>query len=52
MAQYIVEMTGLAHEVYLVEADSPEEARANWAEGYLQIQESSSMEVISVREDN
>jgi hypothetical protein len=52
MTGYLVTLTGESREVYYVEADSPEEARERWNEGDLVVQESSSMEVDSVREDD
>lgn len=52
MADYLVTMTGESREVYAVTADSEEEARANWQEGHLVVQESSSMEVDDVRLDD
>jgi 16S rRNA C967 or C1407 C5-methylase (RsmB/RsmF family) len=51
MPEYIVEMRGECREVYVVEADSEIEARENWMNGSLQVQEASSMEVYDVRED-
>lgn len=39
MSVYKVECQGRVREVYLVEADSPEEARKNWDEGELLISE-------------
>jgi hypothetical protein len=52
MAEYIVEMRGECREVYIVEADSEAEARENWMNGSLQVQEGSSMEIYDVREDS
>lgn len=52
MAYYLVELRGESREVYSVEADSVEEAREKWEDGTLEIQESSSVEVYSVREDD
>lgn len=48
MAQYLVELTGEAREVFMVEADSPEEAEANWADGHSVVLEASGMSVASV----
>jgi hypothetical protein len=50
--QYLVEMVGEAREVYIVEAESEDEARANWMNGFHQITEASGMEVVSVRLDD
>ena len=52
MTAYLVEMHGDCCEVYLVEADSPEEARENWFNGGLIVQESEGMDFYSVREDD
>lgn len=49
---YLVEMHGESREVYEIEASSAEEAREKWFEGSLVVQESSSMEFYSVREDD
>jgi len=49
MATYSVEMVGECREVYDVEADSEEEAMANWASGYHVITEASGMEPVSAR---
>lgn len=46
---YRIECTGEVREVYLVEAESEEEARAEWAEGELIVQESIGVEPVSVR---
>lgn len=48
MSQYLVELSGEVREVYVVEADSSEEAEANWMNGFLQVQESSGMGVVKV----
>ncbi len=50
--QYLVELRGDSREVYVVEADTEEEARAHWWAGWLSIQESSGMVVTSVRLDD
>jgi hypothetical protein len=47
MATYRVECVGEVREVYMVEADSEEEAVANWSNGALYLSEASSMEGIS-----
>lgn len=52
MPTYRVEMTGVAREVMIVEADSEEEAMANWADGTSEIIECSSMEPVSARLDD
>jgi hypothetical protein len=51
MKTYLVEMHGESREVYYVQAETEEDARENWMEGDLMVQESSSMEIYSVRED-
>ena len=51
MTQYRVELTGEASEVYIVEADSEQEARDNWMHGWQQVSECSGMEVVSVQMD-
>ena len=51
MSQYLVELTGECREVYVVEADSEQEARDNWTSGWHQITEAQGMEVVSVRLD-
>jgi hypothetical protein len=52
MPGYAVELIGVAREVYYVEADSEDQARERWHEGILEISETSSMEVVSVREED
>lgn len=52
MAQYLVELTGDCREVYVVEADSEQEARENWVNGWHQVTEAQGMEVVSVRLDD
>lgn len=52
MPHYLVELTGDVREVYAVEADSAEDARANWIDGDLVNSEAQGMSVYSVREDN
>ncbi len=49
MSQYLVELTGECREVYVVVADSEQEARDNWTSGWHQITEAQGMEVVSVR---
>jgi len=44
--QYRVECEGQVREVYVIDADSPEDAMARWAEGHLQVQESHSVEPV------
>lgn len=48
MPVYRVEMQGECREVYLVEADSEEDAGSNWAQGCLVVQESIGMDLYSV----
>ena len=52
MPDYLVELTGECREVYAVEAESAEEARANWMDGHLVNSEAMGMSVHSVREDD
>lgn len=47
MAQYRVEVTGEVRELYVVEADSPEEAMANWHLGTHVLSEAQTMEPVS-----
>lgn len=49
MAWFKVEMRGDCREVYDVEADSPEEAMSNWAEGHHVITEAEGMEPVSAQ---
>lgn len=49
MATYRVECAGTVREVYLVEADSPEEAQQNWSDGELILSEVTDAEPSSVR---
>lgn len=51
MPQYRVTMTGESREVYIVEADSADDARDNWQSGFLIVQESSGMDLDSVELD-
>ena len=51
MAEYVVECIGEIREVYIVEADSPEDAMARWHEGTLELSEASSVEPVAARED-
>lgn len=48
---FAVELVGESREVYFVEAETEQEARDSWMDGILQIQESSGMDVVSVREE-
>lgn len=52
MAQYLVELRGEAREVYVVEAESEDDARENWQQGTLDLTECYGMGVESVREDD
>jgi hypothetical protein len=52
MPGYLVELRGESREVYYVEADSEEMAEERWMTGDLQVQESSSMEIFSIQEDD
>lgn len=52
MAEYVVECIGEVREVYIVEADSPEDAMARWHEGTLELSEASSVEPVAAREDD
>lgn len=52
MTSYRVELTGEYREVYIVEADSADEARDNWMNGDLLIGEAFGMDVDSVQEDD
>jgi hypothetical protein len=52
MAEYLVTLEGLSREIYVVEADSPEEAEANWMFGAVYAQEAYFMEVTDVRKDD
>ena len=49
MAWFKVEMRGECREVYDVEADSEEEAMANWADGHHVITEAEGMEPVSAQ---
>jgi hypothetical protein len=51
MAQYRVECTGDVREVYIVDADSPEEAMENWHAGHLYVSEASGVEPVSAELD-
>jgi hypothetical protein len=51
MTQYRVECRGHVREVYVVEADSPEEAMANWHTGDLYVSEATSVEPTRVELD-
>jgi hypothetical protein len=50
MAIWRVEMSGEAREVYDVEADSEEEAKAHWSDGDLVISEVFGVEPVSAKE--
>lgn len=52
LRQYVVELTGDCREVYIVEAQSEQEARENWMNGHHQVTEAYNMEVASVRLDD
>lgn len=53
MQTYIVTYTGTCVETYAVEANSPEEARENWAIlGELRISEVQSGEVTGIEEES
>jgi hypothetical protein len=52
MTQYLVELRGDVREVYSIEAESADEAAANWHTGHLEISEASGMELVDVREDD
>lgn len=52
MPQYEVECTGVAREVYIVEAKNANEALDNWHTGSLVISEVSSVEPIAVRRED
>ena len=50
--QYVVELIGESRELYIVEAENEDDARANWSTGWLQLTESIGMDVQSVRLDD
>jgi hypothetical protein len=50
MKEFEVEMIGMSREVYIVRAESPEDAAHRWYEGQLVLSEASSMELGGVRE--
>lgn len=52
MPDYRVTLRGESREVYVITADTPEEARERWSEGDLYVSEASGMEVDSVEEDS
>jgi hypothetical protein len=52
MKTFRVECTGNVREVYLVEAETAEQAMANWADGVCIVQESSSVEPVSARPED
>jgi hypothetical protein len=51
VTEYLVTLYGQAREVYIVTAESLEDARERWHEGDLYVSEASSMEVAFVEED-
>lgn len=52
MSEWMVECHGDAREVYCVEAETEQEAMDNWASGFLQVSEASSMESVSAVKDD
>lgn len=52
MRDYEIEMHGDVREVYLVQAESEEQARENWSEGHLVLSEATSMEFYSAKESD
>lgn len=50
MTMYLVEMKNSGREVYLVEADSPEQAAEEWWQGSLETSEVYDSEVVGVKE--
>jgi hypothetical protein len=52
MAVYRVEMRGEVREIYLIEAESEEDAKNRWHQGDLYVSEASGMEVYDVKEDD
>ena len=50
--QWTVELRGECREVYVVDADTENEARENWFNGFHQITEAFGMEVESVTRDD
>lgn len=51
MTTFRVETATTGREVYLVDAETPEEAKQNWAEGSLLVSEVMSSEVETVTEE-
>ena len=51
MSKYRVVLVGEYREVYVVEAESEQDARENWENGYMVNSEASSMEVLFVIPD-
>ena len=51
MTGYLVEMRTTMREVYYVEANSAEEAKRDWADGEVQIQEAIDSEFYDIREE-
>lgn len=52
MPQFMVELHGEVRELYLVEADTAEEAEERWSESPLYLSEASGMEIYSVTEES
>ena len=52
MAQWTVEVEGTARELYVVDADTEEEAMENWHTGTLFLSEASSCEPIKATLDD
>jgi hypothetical protein len=52
MATYRVECSGTVRELYVVEADSPEEAMAKWTDGALVLSEASTSPVSAEPEED
>jgi hypothetical protein len=48
MSEWRVELEGSSREVYIVQADSAKDAAEHWTSGYLWVQESFGMGVVSV----
>ena len=51
MKEFMVEMHGDVREIYVVTAETAEEAAENWSSGHLYLSESSSLELYSVTEE-
>lgn len=52
MPHYVVEMHGEVRELYSVEADTEEEATANWSDGDMFLSEAQGMGFYSVKEED